>query len=101
MDGMDCVGVILEFYRRAFGIVIPDPLSDDTDVLLNAPFAAQFERVAAPLPGDIVRIGARHLAVALGRYALHADRLRGTVMVRYELFPALEFYRSRALMAEP
>ena len=72
--GLDCWGVVLEFYRRAFGIDLPDPVSMASATCEAAPVSDHFLRIEVEesQPGDIGRFhvrdpGAGHLGIVLAR----------------------------------
>ena len=80
--GLDCWGVVLEYYRRRFGVELPDPASLDPDTCEAAPVFRWFE----PIPvghaqeGDVLRFAfdggkGRHIGVKIGRdQVLHVSK---------------------------
>lgn len=88
--GVDCWGVVLEFYARAYGVELPDPASVDPDACEASPVAAAFERieVGAAREGDVLRFAlnrgdggkGRHIGVKIGRnQVLHPTEKGGVV----------------------
>lgn len=79
-DGIDCMGLVLEFYR-AHGIELPDPGSADKEEVLSADLARFFVRVPAPSIGCVVYMPERHLGIHGGDHVLHV--LRRSAVVRF------------------
>lgn len=76
-EGLDCWGVVLEFYRRRFGVNVPDPASLDPETCEAALVCSWFVpiRVGDAKDGDVLRFASnrcdcgkgRHLGIKIGR----------------------------------
>lgn len=72
---LDCWGVVLEFYRRAYAIELPDPISVESATCEAAPVASLFRPVPVEeaMPGDVAQFEPRedspsgHLGILLRR----------------------------------
>jgi len=82
--GLDCWGVVLEYYRRRFGVELPDPASLDPDTCEAAPVFRWFDKIppGAAQEGDVLRFSSacgegkgRHIGVKIGRdQVLHVSK---------------------------
>jgi hypothetical protein len=80
--GLDCVGVVLEYFRRRDGREIKCPLSYRTEDFDNEFFRDQFVQIEQPIDGCVAHMGERHLGIRVGRMILHADNTLGVVIQR-------------------
>lgn len=97
--GTDCIGIVLEVYRRA-GLGLPDPGASDVGVF---GFAAILERVVDPMQlYDLVNLRreSNHLAVLVRpQTLLTASRTQGIHAAhvnRYRQLADVEFWRVRS-----
>lgn len=97
LEGLDCVGLVLTYYARQFGIVLPDPAVCGWDAI-----ACRFRSTDNPAPGDVVLMELPHLHVGIllaeGK-VLHADKRHGVIIERADGLGILTCYRYDRLTA--
>lgn len=95
---LDCVGVVLAYYK-IMGHEIPDPATVDVNGVLASSFAAHFAKIdkRRATVGDVVRYdhdSGAHLGVIVERgRMLHACRVRGACVAAIPI--GSSYYRLR------
>lgn len=104
-NGANCVWTVMEFHRLAWGIEIPDPLSDDPKTVLESDFAAGFVLVEPghERDGDVALFEnkeladqAMHLGIRIGDGILNVHHRYATARLPLRICRVKQYYRHRS-----
>lgn len=101
LSGMDCLGLVIYYYREGLDIEISDPVSSDPKDVLDHSFFEEWDEIENPEKHCVVSFsdgeGRHHLGVMTPHGVLHTGRRTHAILTPLERFRMghTTFYRHK------